>query len=181
MQAVPMIMMAGSALAKGIGGMASANANAKALQGEARDTLNSGVAEEARIREAARRAMGEQAGALWANGLDGATGSALDALQESRINAALDSLQIRRQARQRADSLQVQARQQKRQGRFALLEGFFGAGSAAYQVSQDWADARRGQSPMPAAVGSGAGSGGGSVGGYSVATPYGRTSAGING
>lgn len=150
MQAIPMALMAASSLAKGVGGMMAGNANAKALNRQASGEIGVGVAEEARIRDAARSTMGEQSAAQWSNGMTGDSGSALDALMESKINAAMDTLEIRRRAQIRAAELRAQGKQAKREGQFALLEGVIGAGSAAYQVKSDWADARRGQTPQPA-------------------------------
>lgn len=154
-QMIPMALMAAGSIVKGVGGLKAGNANARALNREARGTELQGVAEEARVRDAARASMGEQIAAQFANGMQGGTGSALDALRESKVNAALDILEIRRQANARAMELRAQGRQQKRQGRFALIEGLIGAASAGYQANQDWADARRGQSqpqnkPAPA-------------------------------
>lgn len=144
-QAIPMIAMAAGSVIKGVGGMKAGNANARALNREARGTELQGVAEEARVRDAARASMGEQIAAQFANGMQGGTGSALDALRESKVNAALDILEIRRQANARAMELRAQGRQQKRQGRFALVEGLIGAGSSIASANADWADARRGQ------------------------------------
>lgn len=137
------------ALAKGVGGLMAGNANSKALKRQANAEIGVGVAEEARIRDAARAAMGEQSAAQWSNGMTGDSGSALDALAESRINAAMDRLEIRRRAQIRAAELRAQGKQAKREGQFALLEGVIGAGSAAYQMKSDWADARRGQTSQP--------------------------------
>lgn len=181
MQALPMILMAGSQIAGGIGGLAAGNANNRALNMQADGEIRVGTAEEARIREAAAEAIGNQVAGQWANGMTGGSGSALDAVMESRINAALDALETRRRAQIRATELRAQGKQAKREGRMALLQGFFGAASSAYQAKVDWADARRGQTPMPPAVNSPSPAGTVRSGGYSVATPYGRTSPGVGG
>ena len=133
-------------IVQGVGALKAGNANAKALKKQARGELAAGAAEEARIREAARSQMGDQIGAQFANGLEGGSGSALDALRESKIQAALDTLEVRRQARLKSDELNVRAKLEKRQGRFALAGAILGAGSTAMGATTDWADARRGRS-----------------------------------
>lgn len=136
-------------IVQGVGGLVAGNANARALKRQSREELALGVAEETRVREAARASDGELIAAQFANGMMGGTGSALDALRESKVNAALDILQIRRQSMGKAMALRAQAKQEKTRGRFALLEGVLGAASSVNQMSSDWADARRGQSAPP--------------------------------
>lgn len=138
--------MAAGQLVQGVGALAAGNANSKALKKQARGELAAGAAEEARLREAARAQMGEQLAAQFANGMEGGTGSALDALRESKIQAAIDALEIRRGARLKSDELTARAKIEKRQGRFALAGAILGAGSSAMGASNDWADARRGLS-----------------------------------
>lgn len=133
-------------IVQGVGALKAGNANSKALKKQARGELAAGAAEEARIREAARSQMGDQVGAQFANGLEGGSGSALDALRESKIQAALDTLEVRRQARLKSDELNQRAKNEKRQGRFALAGAILGAGSTAMGAASDWADARRGRS-----------------------------------
>jgi hypothetical protein len=140
------LMQAGGNIVQGVGGLLAGNANSKALKKQSRETLVQGAAEETRIREAARATMGDQIAAQFSNGFQGGTGSALDALRESKINATLDALEIRRQAMGKAAALRAEAKQQKLQGKFALLSGILGAGSSIAKGSADWADARRGQS-----------------------------------
>lgn len=142
--AIPIGLMVAGKLVQGVGGMAAANANSRALKEQARGELAAGTREEERLRENARKAMGEQVAAQFGNGLMGGTGSALDALRESKINAALDALTIRRAAREKSDALLARAKQEKRAGRLSLVSSILGAGSAAMGGSADWADARRG-------------------------------------
>lgn len=146
MQAVPMILMGAGKLVQGVGGLKAGNANARTLNRQSREELAAGVAEEARVRDAARATDGELIAAQFSNGMMGGTGSALDYLRESKVNASLDMLEIRRQAMGKAMQLRAQAKQQKTQGRFALLEGILGAGSSIASMNADWADARRGRS-----------------------------------
>ena len=91
--------------------------------------------------------MGDQVAAQFNNGFQGGSGSALDALRESKVNAALDALEIRRQAMGKAAALRASAKQAKTEGRFALLSGILQAGSTVQRQNADWADARRGQTP----------------------------------
>lgn len=172
------LMIAGQVVG-GIGGLASGLSNSSALRRQARGELQAGVDEETRIREAARASMGEQIAAQFSNGMMGGTGSALDALRESAINAKLDALEIRRDAMGRAKALRARAKQEKIGGYFALAEGLIGAAGSFAGAKADWADARRGQSGGRPPQGSGGGVS--PSGGYSIATPVGRTSAGTGG
>jgi hypothetical protein len=153
---------AGGKIIGGIGALKAGNANSKALKTQARGEMIAGAAEEARIREAARTAMGDQVAAQFGNGLEGGSGSALDALRESKIQAVLDTLEIRRGARIKSDELNARAKLEKRQGRFALASSILGAAGDVASMGSDWADARRGQS--------GGGSGGGGSGGGGSST-----------
>ena len=137
---------AGGKLVQGVGALRAGNSNSKALKKQARGELAAGAAEEARIREAARSQMGDQVGAQFSNGLEGGSGSALDALRESKIQAALDTLEVRRQARLKSDELNARAKLEKRQGRYALAGAILGAAGDVASSSGDWADARRGKS-----------------------------------
>lgn len=145
-QAAGAVLSGAGQLVQGVGALKAGNANSKALKKQGRGELAAGAAEEARIREAARSAMGDQIGAQFSNGLEGGSGSALDALRESKIQAALDTLEVRRQARLKSDELNARAKMEKRQGRYALAGAILGAGSTAMSASSDWADARRGRS-----------------------------------
>jgi hypothetical protein len=140
--AIPAAIAVGSSLVKGLGANAAAKANARAADQNAVAELNSGAAEEARIRDAARRAMGEQIGAQGASGFQLGTGTALDALAESQINATMDALNARRDAAGRARGHQVKAGQFRREGDNALLSmGFDVANSIVGKT--DWASPRK--------------------------------------
>lgn len=152
MQAAAAMPAAGN-IVQGVGGLLAGNANSKALKKQSRETLVQGNAEETRIREAARATMGEQVAAQFSNGFQGGSGSALDALRESKVNAALDALEIRRQAMGKAAALRAEAKQAKMEGRFALVSGLLGAGSSVARGKADWADARRGQNSAPSSGG----------------------------
>lgn len=132
----------GSSLIQGIGGMSAHNANARALKEQAWQEIRDGNAEEARLREDARAQIGQQISAQFSNGFQGGSGSAIDALTESQVNAALDALTIRRDSAGRARSLNAKAKQEKRAGRFALVEGLLGGAAQGVQMSTDWASSR---------------------------------------
>lgn len=154
MQALPFLQMAGSVV-QGVAGLQAGNANYRAGMEAAREREVLGAEEERRIRAEARKAIGEQAAVLNAGGFMGDSGSALDALRESQVQAALDVLTTRRSRQSEARSLRAQARQERTQGRFALVSGILGAGSSYQKQRNDWAQARAGE-------GVGAGGGGGS-------------------
>ena len=135
----------GGKIVQGIGGYAAGKANSKALMAERRDTMREGAERELMQRKEARSAMGQQVAASFANGFEGGSGSALDALKQSQVNAALDVLAIRRETAGRADGLQRQAKQARTRGKFALLEGMMGAGSAYLGQQSDWGAANSGK------------------------------------
>lgn len=143
--ALPFIA-AGASLGKGIAGLKAGNANARNLREQAREEGRAASGQIRRVRVEARRKIGEQYAALAGNGFEGAAsgGSALDALRESQVEAALDVLELRRQGVMKAQSLEAEARLAKRRGRFALVEGILGAGSAYTGMKSDWAQARAG-------------------------------------
>lgn len=134
-------------LVKGIGGFAAGQANAKALHAAAKEEGIAGAAQEAQIREVARKAIGEQVAGQFSNGFQGGTGSALDALHESAVNAAIDAMRVRREASLRAENLRKQGHQAAVQSWFDLASGLLGAGSSVQGMKADWAAARSGQTP----------------------------------
>lgn len=136
---------AAASVVKGVSGLMSARHNAKVLEAQAREEQTAGALQSLRIQQEARRAIGQQVAAQYGNGFEGGTGSALDAVTESQVNAALDALTIRRDAAVKAKSLQDEAGNQRRQGWFSLAEGLIGAGSSYAGMRDDWAQARRGQ------------------------------------
>jgi hypothetical protein len=144
-QAIPMALMVGGQLVKGVGGYVAGQQNQRQMNRQARNELAQGLAEETRIRESARAAMGEQVAAQFSNGFQGGSGSALDALTQSQINATLDALTVRREASSKAAASRAAGRQASTQGKFALVEALVGAGSAAASMNGDWASARQGR------------------------------------
>lgn len=137
----------GSKLLGGLGSLKAGKAQKRQAFEQAREAENTGEANVLRIREQARKAIGEQAAAQAGNGFLGGTGSAIDALQESQVNAALDALQVRRDAAMRARSYRAEGKQALKAGKYALAESMLGAAGSAFGAADDWAQARRGQVP----------------------------------
>lgn len=163
MQALPFLGAAGS-LVQGVGGMMASNANARRADEQAGEEERATAAEIRRMRDEQRAAIGAQLAAQVSNGLEGGTGTALDALRQSQINAAFDVMEMRRQGQFKARALRTQAGDMRREGRFALLQGVLGAGSSAFKAHNDWAQERaRDRSGGGSAT---VGSGGGAVGGH---------------
>lgn len=131
-------------IVKGVGGFMSARHNSKVLKKGAIEEENTANAQVLRVREDARRAIGQQLAGQFSNGFEGGSGSAIDALTESQVNAALDALTIRRDAAFKAAGMRSEAKNQRRQGWFSLAEGLLGAGSSAAGMGDDWAQAKRG-------------------------------------
>ncbi|MED5545624.1 MAG: hypothetical protein VYD90_10260 [Pseudomonadota bacterium] len=131
-------------LIQGIGGLRAGNAAKRQADAQAREVESAAAAQELRVRREARKAMGRQVAANFGNGLQGGSGSALDALMESQINAELDAMTLRREASSKALALRAQGGQAQTQGQWSLLEGMFGAGSAVAGMRDDWAAVRRG-------------------------------------
>ncbi len=147
MQFIPAALAVGGSVLKGVGGLKAGKQNKRALYGQAREAENTGAAQELRIREEARRALGQQVAAQWGNGFTGDSGSALDAVTESQVNAAMDALSVRREAAAKARGYRAEGDQRLREGKMALAQGLIGAGSAAFGMKDDWAQVRRGISP----------------------------------
>lgn len=154
-----MALLAAAAIAgnllQGIASLRAGRQNAAALRAAATDALRTGAAQEAQLREVARKAIGEQVAAQSGNGFVGNVGTAVDALHESQVNAALDAMRIRNAAQSKADGFNFQARTAEEQAWFSLATSMLGAGTTAYNQSQDWKAARAGQSDWasPAPVG----------------------------
>ncbi len=117
--------------------------NKRVAYAQASEEELAGSQKELRIRESARKAIGQQVAAQAGNGFLGGTGSALDALAESQINAELDVLTIRREAMSRAKSLRDQGDMAKREGQMNAIGSILGGASSLYGMSQDWAAARK--------------------------------------
>jgi hypothetical protein len=126
--AAPFAAVAGS-LVKGVGGLMAGNAKKKADFRQARDERLTALANENDVRDQARKTIGAQLAGQFSNGFEGGSGTALDALRESQVNAALDAMAVRRQGIGRSDALEAEGRQAQTEGRFALASGVLGAAS----------------------------------------------------
>jgi len=155
--ALPGILGIGGHLVQGLAANAAGKQNQTALYAQAREEEIAGSAQELQVRGEARKAIGQQLAAQASNGFMPGTGSALDALTESQVNAALDAMQVRRDAAGKARALRSEGDQRRREGRLGLVEGLIGAGSKYVSMRNDWADARRGQSPAASAAAGGYG------------------------
>lgn len=127
---------------QGVGGFVAGRKNAANLEAQAIEERNAGETQAMRVRAQARHAIGGQIAAQFSNGFEGGTGSALDWLAESQVQATLDMLELRRQAGSKARSLKSSASMARTQGWFDLVGGLAGAGAAAKGQSNDWAAAR---------------------------------------
>lgn len=141
---LPIAAAAGS-LIKGVGGFMAGQAQKKAAYAQGHEELLAGADKERRVHDEARRAIGEQLASQWGNGLEGGTGTALDAVRESKINEALDVMTLNRDAFMRNRSLRKQGKAAEREGYFSLASGLLGAATSAKQMSNDWAQARSGR------------------------------------
>lgn len=148
------VMSAGASILKGVGGFVASRQQSAALKRQAREEQIAGAAQSLRIREQARKAIGEQMASQFGNGFLGGTGSALDALTESQVNAALDAMTVIRDAGTKAQALRYEAKMRRTEGAFALASGIMGAASSVSGMRDDWAQAGAGQTRA------GAGSGG---------------------
>lgn len=108
---------------------------------------NAGLAEQqaesqaAVIREKARRLSGQNRAAIGASGVD-ISGSFLDALADSDIDAELDAQTARWNGKLEAMNQRGQANASRASGRSALVGGVFGAGSSAVSGFGSWYDAK---------------------------------------
>jgi hypothetical protein len=137
---------AGAQLIQGVGGFMAGQSKKKAAFAQGREELSAANEGERQIRVDARRAIGSQLASQFGNGLEGGTGTALDALRESKIEAALDVLEVRRQGVSRNLSLRAEGKAAEREGYFALASGLLGAASSVHGMQSDWAQARTGRS-----------------------------------
>lgn len=157
-------VQAAGQLIGGMGGYEAGKYNQAVANTEAIEIERQGAADELRVRQAARAAMGAQVAAQGANGFAQGTGSALDALAESQVNAALDAMTVRRAAASEARSRRIAGSIARAQGENALTQGMLGAAASGI----DWASQSRASRAglAPAAGRSGYASGGTGAGGY---------------
>lgn len=143
--ALPFAAAAGS-LIQGVGGVLAGRKNKKRAFAQAREETRAANEEESEVRKNARRAIGAQLAAQWGNGLEGGTGTALDALRESQVESALDAMAVRRQGRSRNAALREQGKAAEREGYFSGASALLGAASSFGGMKADWANAQAGSS-----------------------------------
>lgn len=114
-------LKAAGALLDGASALGAANANARALRTDAANVMNLGAAQVADVRQQARMAAGEAIAAQGTSGFQIGTGSALDVLRETEINAQLDMMRLRTRAQTQYSGLQFQAKMAKREGVFKAI------------------------------------------------------------
>jgi hypothetical protein len=137
-------MQAAGQVVGGVASYESGKFNRGMNRVEAVELERGGVAEEARVREAARAAIGQQLAAQGGNGFQMGAGSALDALTQSQVDAALDALTIRREAAGRARAARIGGDIAYAAGSNALVQGMMGAAASVHSARSDWAAARQG-------------------------------------
>lgn len=136
----------GANIVKGVGGFVASRQQSKVLKRQAREEENAGALQSLRIREQARKVIGDQLASQSSNGFMGGTGSALDALTESQANAALDAMTVVRDAGMRGQALRAEAKMKRTEGLFSLASGMLGAASSVAGMKDDWAQAGQGSS-----------------------------------
>lgn len=143
MQAMSNMLTVGGSMIQGYGALQAGNYNRDAMDAAARDAEATGVAQEQRVRDRGRQAIGEQIGAQFGNGFQGGTGTALDTLKQSQINAAMDVLEVRRQAAATATSYRNRGAMAAAEGRGAFALALLGGAAKSWSMGEDWATARR--------------------------------------
>jgi len=136
---------------EGFGALSAGNYNRDAYEEQAQDELRTSNAQALIVRDRARKAIGEQAAAQGSNGFQVGTGTALDALHESQVNAALDVLEVQRQGQARANAYRTRGAIEATKGRNALVGALLGGAKDIYAMNQDWASAKApyGAGPTP--------------------------------
>jgi hypothetical protein len=116
-----------------------------------------GAAQQQRVMDSARQAIGNQIAGQFANGMQGGTGTAIDDVHQSIINGALDALTVQQQATAKADALETQGNIAKVKGIQGAMSALLGGTAQQVQDNSDWASAGRGQITPASAPGSGGG------------------------
>lgn len=104
--------------------------NAAVAEDQANLEILSAGAREAAIRRSARRLQGQQLTALAASGGDISSGSALDVLKDSAVEAELDALTARYEGQLQARSQRQGAKLARMQGKQARTASYFSAASS---------------------------------------------------
>lgn len=138
-------------LVGGVAGYESGKYNRKANYAAAIAEEQDGADQEAAVRARAAQIIGAQVASQGENGFQQGSGSALDALAQSQVNATLDALTVRRKAAASAKSLRQKGDVALAAGKNAMVQGMFGAAASGINARTDWANARAGQT-LPAST-----------------------------
>jgi hypothetical protein len=141
MQALPLVLMAGGSILKGISSFKAGKVNRGIANANAHTALLEGTEQATRIRQAARMQLGRQFGAQAESGFMVNQGSALDSLAESATNGELAAMDALRQAQSRAAAYRQQGASAFAEGKSGLISGLFGAASAVAGGINDYARA----------------------------------------
>jgi hypothetical protein len=146
-QFIPIALSAAGSIVQGVGGL-KANQRARRIgERNALEVENVSADESLRVRAEARQAIGQQLAGQYGNGFEGGSGSALDYVFQSQVNASLDAMTVLRDGATRAKAIRQQ-KPSKSAGYMALAKGIIGAGTAIAGGVDDWAGARKGQIPV---------------------------------
>ena len=124
-------------IASGIAQSSEARRQAAYADANADLAKQQGRSEAQVIREKARRLAGQNRAAIGASGVD-ISGSFLDALADSDIDAELDAQTALWNSKLEARNYRAQAKSVRAQGRSALIGGIFGAGTSAISGYGNW-------------------------------------------
>jgi hypothetical protein len=121
---------------QGIGAYQAGKFNRKVERVNAINEERDGAAEIARIRDAARLALGRQVGAQAESGFEIGSGTALQSLLESQIEAEMDRQNIRRRAASSAANRRAQGELAYAAGVNARTQGFIGAAATVAKSAE---------------------------------------------
>ncbi|ARS27612.1 hypothetical protein [Sphingomonas sp. KC8] len=118
-------------------------ANARAADANAQQAEVSGVMEEAEIRRRSRMAQGDAISEMGAGGIQLGTGTALEVLRESAINAEFDVLASRYTSSSQARAYRADASASRSAAKSARIGGFLRAGAAVLSGSSAMGNASK--------------------------------------
>ena len=128
-------------LASGVSQYGQAKSQARYADANARLAEQQAESQAAVIREKARRLSGQNRAAIGASGVD-ISGSFLDALADSEIDAELDAQTAQWNGKIDAANARAEAKAARASGTSALVGGIFGAGTSALAGYGNWYTAK---------------------------------------
>jgi hypothetical protein len=141
MQALPLVLMAGGSILKGVSSFKAGKYNRAVANQNAHEALLEGTDQATRIRQAARIQLGRQFGAQAESGFMVNQGSAFGSLLESATNGELDAMDALRQARSRAAAYRAEGHAAFAEGKSALIGGVLSGAAQAVGGYNDYASA----------------------------------------